>query len=516
MQKKFVKYITGIFIVIILLLPIGALFWGLGEPSPAWVNIRDFVLFQTIVNTGLLVFFTALFTGIAGSFSAVFISLYNFKFKRLFSVLLILPLAIPPYIAGFLYVDFLSFTGPLQSFLRTYTSLDIRHFSIMNLPGAIFIFTFTLYPYVYLITRAYLKNNSLSFVENGRLLSKNTLQLLFKIVLPLLGPAILTGLTMVSLEVVNDFGVANYFGVRTLSTLIFQAWHNMFDVYLAIRISFVLIGFVAAYFFISRLFFRDQKYRIVSAKEKPLKPIYIKGIRAGILICFFTIITGLGFFIPFIYMITMLTETNWTLVVQLSLNTIAIVAISTIIIMLSGLYIANLGRKAPKKIKGVLRLANIGYGLPSPVLAIGIIALFAGLNNFIPINFGFTLVMLVFAYVVKYFAPGHFNLEKGYSKVGHVYTDSSLLLGRSSAATFFKVDIFTIKNAVFSGSVLIFIDLIKELPLTLILRSFNFQTLATRTYMFAMNEQLPQAAPFSLVIVLICGSFLVVMNLLEK
>lgn len=497
----------------IVLLPItflvGAFF---EEVSPSWQNIRTYALNPTIINTVIIVFMSAFFSAVVGTTLAIIMSIYNFKGRRILHPLIILPLAIPPYISAFTYANFLGFTGPVQSFLRNSMGI-FTTFSIMNIHGAVFIFTITLYPYVYLISRSYIKNNGGALLENARLLGRNNLYALIKIVVPLLIPSIITGTTFVALETVNDFGIANYFGIRTLSTLIFQAWYFMYDINLSLRISLVLVAFIAVYLFIGKLLSKDNRYKL---PQKPITPIRLNGI--GLLIIIFPVVVILiSFIIPVLYMIFIMESINFNEIFVLSVNTITIASISTFIIIFISLFVANTSRFV--KTSPLFKLASIGYAIPSPVLAIGIISLFVSLDNnglLFGHTFTFSSVMLIFAYCIKYFKSGYGNIEKGFTKVGLSYTEGSRTLGHNIIKTLFKVDVFTIKNSIISGSILIFIELVKELPLTLILRSFNFQSLSTRVYMFAINEQIPKSAPYSLAIILICSVFVVIISFIDE
>ncbi|MCL1924604.1 MAG: iron ABC transporter permease, partial [Defluviitaleaceae bacterium] len=491
--SRFISYLGAIFFI----LPLAFLLRHLLDYSPSMALIVEHVLFEVISNTFTLTLFVVITTSALGIFFAILTTLYDFPFKKLLRVLLVLPMAIPPYISAFTYAHMLSWNGPIQIFLRQY-DINIAHFSIMNIRGAIFIFTITLYPYVYLLCVAYLKRHSRAIFESARMLGGKRK---FSIIVPLIFPSVLSAATLVGLEVINDIGVSHYFGIRTLSTLIFQAWNQMFDLALAVRLSLTTIVFIALYIFLTRLFRNDKKY-IENARSKPVKPIKLTSTKALLGIFSIILIVSISFIIPFSYMVSMAaafisptnggSSLNITHLTNLSMNTIGIAFLTTFIILALSLIIASYTRFSGKKEKSILKITNIGYATPSTILAIGIISFFSTIGNF-----GFTLIMLVSAYVIKYFSLGYLLVERGFEKVGKTYTESSKMLGRNDFLTFLKVDIFTIKNSIISGGILIFIDIVKELPLTLILRSFNFETLSTRVYMFAANEQILASAPFS-------------------
>lgn len=480
---------------IIFILPLAFLLVHLNEHSPSLSLIIEHVLLGVVTNTLTLMLLTIITTTILGVYFAILTSLYDFPFKRLFRILLILPMAIPPYIAAFNYAHMLNFTGPVQTFLRSF-GVNTAGFSIMNIRGAVFIFTITLYPYVYLICSAYLRKHSRSIIESAALLGGVRK---FLVIIKLLTPSIISASTLVSLEVMNDIGVTHYFGIRTLSTLVFQAFNQMFDMALAVRISLTTIAIIAVYIFISRMLASDKKY-ISSPRSKPIKPIRLKNYSLPLLSIFVVVL--IAFIIPVFYMIDMvnLNTINIPHLITLTSNTVKIAFLTTLIILFFALIIVNYARFSGKREKSLLKITNLGYAMPSTILAIGVISLFSQIGNF-----GFSIIMLVFAYVIKYFSLGYLLIERAFEKSGKVYSESSKMSGRGDFLTFIKVDIFTIKNGLIGAFLLIFIDIVKELPLTLILRSFNFETLSTRIYMFAANEQIPTSAPFSLVIIFICA-----------
>ena len=501
---RLISYLGAVFCI----LPLAFLLRHLFVYSPSMALIVEHVLFGVIKNTFTLTFFVVLTTSALGIFFAILTTLYDFPFKNLLRVLLVLPMAIPAYIQAFTYAHMLSFNGPVQTFLRQY-NINMGRFSIMNMPGTIFIFTICLYPYVYLICTAFLKRHSRGIFESARILGGKRK---FRIIVPLIFPSVVSAATLVSLEVINDIGVSHYFGIRTLSTLIFQAWNQMFDMALAVRISLTTIAFIVIYISLTRLLRNEKKY-IENPRSKPVKPINLKGGKIFLAIFSIIIVTSIAFIIPVSYMFSMmdLSTLNMPHLTTLSLNTVGIAMLTTVIILILALIITSYTRFAGKKEKSILKITNVGYATPSTILAIGTISLFSVIGNF-----GFTLVMLVFAYVVKYFSLGSLLIERGFEKAGKTYTQSSKMLGRNDFLTFLKVDIFTIKNAIIGASLLIFIDIVKELPLTLILRSFNFETLSTRVYMFAANEQIPSSAPFSLVIITICAILITILQLGDK
>ena len=505
-DKLKISYILSILGAVLILLPLVFMVVMLlnSEASSNWVFIRDFALRGVLTNTAIVTVLSALSAGFVGTILAILMSLYDFPLKKILNIFLVLPLALPPYIAAFSYVRLLSFTGPVQVFLRTNFNTTGDLFSIMNIPGAVFIFTITLYPYVYLIAKAFLQRGSGSIIENARLLGGTKLIIFAKVVLPIMIPAIMAGATLVGLEVLNDYGVTSYFGVRTLSVLILQAWHGMFDLNLAVRVSATTVGFVLFFVLIMRLLANDKKYRIVSSKERALNAVPLKSYKAIMAIGLCLIVSFISFFVPVIQMIAWTNNVNIAAIAGFALNSVYVAALGTIVIIVFSLLLANTNRYANRYMRSFFKLTTYGYALPSSVLAIGVIVTVQ--------TGGFSLWVLIFAYFVKYFALGFGIIERGFVRTGNIYTENARTLGVSPIKAFFKVDVFMVKNFIISGGILVFVDLLKELPLTLVLRPFNFDTLSTRVYMFAINEQIAEAAPFSLGIILISAVFIIIAN----
>ncbi|MDR1889201.1 MAG: iron ABC transporter permease [Zoogloeaceae bacterium] len=515
-----------------ILTPFLALGFGLAS-SPTgeyWQYVRDNMLptyfFETLIlgaGSGMM----ALTLGVA---LAWLVSMYDFRGKRAFEVLLILPLAIPPYIAAYAYGGFFDYTGPVQAFFLHCFDLRI-HSLLPTIPAmlcAIWIFSITLFPYVYLLTRAFLCQQSGSLFENALLLGGRRGLFCF-IALPLIMPSATAGGILVCLEVLNDFGVVSYYGLNTFTTAIFSAWFGMGDTDTGIRLAFILLLLVLLALLLRKSLQNVRKYHIVSSRERRFTPQKATGFSRFGIPLFCALVICLSFVIPLAQMFLWLklswqtarTDALW----QAIQYTLGVAFIATAIIMVAATATVNANRLFGSRIRILTaQAATIGYGIPSAVLAIGVTLLFVGLDKSLAqlmpslsirqISMG--SAMLIFAYGVRFFTIGYQAVETGFFRTGNVYTEASRTLGRSITQTFFRVDLPLIRHALISGAVLVFIDIVKELPLSLILRPFNSETLGTTVYRFAYNEALEETALPSLCIIAVSVIFILLTQRWEK
>ncbi|WHY62471.1 ABC transporter permease [Cytobacillus firmus] len=518
----------------IILLPILFIFFSIfQEPNENWFQIREYLLKTYAANSIILVVLTGLFTAILGVSLAWLVAAYDFPLRRFFSWGLILPLAIPPYIAAYTYRTMLSYTGVVQVTLRNKFDYQINPewLSISSMRGAVFIFTIFLFPYVYIICRAFLENQSSSFLENARLLGRKPFSIFVRIVLPLSRPAIVAGAVLVIYEVLSDYGVTSYFGIHTITTAIFQTWFGMYDADSAMRLAAWLMVIIVGLFFIEKLLRQGRRYNI-SSKSRPLVRKKLKGLQAAAVFSYCSAIFLLGFFIPVVQLLawTRLTfakvwnDTFFTLLNQ----TVFVGMISTALILLFAVIIANVTRSHSNGAYVLSKLATAGYSIPGAIIAIGILALFIELDSLLapfyaymgwgkaPLILSLSLAMLVIGYTIRFMATGYNAVEIGFEKIGPKYTEASRMLGFGVTKTFFKVDLPLIKGALFSGFILTFVEIIKELPLALLLRPFNFDTLATKTYQYAKDEMIHEAAIPSLMIILISVLSVAVFQMIDK
>ena len=483
-------------------------------------------------NTTLIVCLTALTTGLIGMSLAWLVTVFEFPFRNALKWGLMLPLAIPAYIGAYTYHGLLNYTGVIQAFLRNEMGLNLsqKYFNIMNLPGVVFIFTIFLYPYVYTVTKSFLSRHTASLIESARVLGHSPAKLFFTVIMPLSRGAVIGGVSLVVMEVLNDYGVVKYFGVPSFSTAIFKAWFSMGDIQAAIRLAAILMVFVFVTLAGERMVRGRRKTSMTTTKQRSMVLIELKGWKRIAASAYAVSIFMLGFIIPVLQLL------HWTYLAQERLfskeliglvgNTVFVAVLSTVIILVIAIIVANHNRLSDSKLTKLHSSAvSLGYSIPGAVISVGVIILFIGLDRFLgPVYKQFfqfnktlvlstSLVMLIFAYVLRFLAIGYNNVDSGLDKIGRKYHEASRMLGKNSVKTFFEVDLPMIHPALIGGFVMVFIDMLKELPLTLILRPFNFDTLATKAFEYANDEMIHEAAIPSMIIIVLS---LVLIGILQQ
>lgn len=524
-MRKLSYYLNGwtilsVIIVLSLLSPMLPIIGGLLAPSSEnWEHIKEYMLQDYMKTSFLLVFYTAVGTIVIGTSLAWLIAQYEFPLSRFYKWALILPLSIPPFIAAYTYSGMVSYTGVIQTTLRNVFDLQVnqKFFDIMNIPGAIFIYTMFLFPYVYTITRVFLTQQAASLVESAKLLGKGPWAIFFKVVLPISRAAIIGGVSLVSLEVLNDYGVVKYYGIQTFSTAIFQTWFGLGDIDAAIKLAASLMTFVVLMLVVEKLLRGTKQFSYSNTKVNPLPKVRLIGFRKWGAFGYVTLIFCLAFLIPVIQLIDWFVLTwgaipndEFTTYIR---NSMLVAGIASVIIIAGALIVGNFQRFARGRIGKVLpKFTIVGYSIPGAVIAVAIVTMFIWLDRQLgsfynawgldsTLVLSTSVVMLIVAYIVRFFAIGYNAIESGYDKIGVNFSLASRMLGASVTKTFFKVDIPLLKGAIISGLMLVFVDIMKEIPLTLILRPFNFETLATKAFQYAGDEKIMQASQPSLIII---------------
>lgn len=538
--KRFVqKDLNGWWIIsmvgaAVILLPILFVFFTLfTEPNENWFHMKEYLLKNYVVNTFTLVIFTGIVTAFLGVSLAWLVAAYDFPLKNFFKWSLMLPLAIPPYIAAYTYKTMLGYTGVVQTTLRNQFNyqIDAELLSVSSLRGAVFVFSFFLFPYVYIITKSFLENQSTSYIENARLLGRKPLAIFFRVVLPLARPAIVGGIVLVIYEVLSDYGLTSYFGIHTITTAIFQTWFAMYDVQTAMRLAAWLMVIVVGLFFLERLLRQRRRYN-VNNKSRPLTSMKLKGFGALAAFAYCFGVFLIGFFIPFLQLIAwakLTFDKVWdSSFIILLYQTVYVAAISTLLILVFAVIVANITRSHSTFSFVLSKIVTSGYSIPGAIVAIGVLAVFIMLDEWLapvyaqmglgeaPLILSLSLGMLIVGYTIRFMATGYNAIEVGFEKEGTKYTEASRMLGNSITKTFFKVDLPLIKGALASGFILTFVEITKELPLVLLLRPFNFDTLATKTYQYANDEQIYEASISSLMIIGISVLSVIVFQIIDK
>lgn len=513
----------------LVIFPIIYIFFGIFNQT----NESTEFLFKTqlkfyIKNSFIILFFTGIFTGIIGTFLAYFETFYKYKFKNFFKFTLILPFAIPSYLFGYIYVDFFSYSGWLVTFLRQ--NFDIRvHFDIMNIYGAIFVLTLAFYPYVYIILRGFLKRFPQNYIEASQNLGCTQVKTFFKVILPLSKPAIISGMTLCLMECLNAYGVPNYFGLHVFSTGIYKAWVGYGDLNAAIKLASILLFLVFFIIIVQKLL--QKPYSITVTKRQKIRAKKLSKKSEIAVVCLIFLFLLVALFLPllhiFIWLYQSYSDINLISLFSLSKNTILLTTFSTMLIVVFSLFINESLRLKEGKIKEIATsFANIGYSIPGSVVGISMLAIFINIDKSmqwlyrlleVKATLFLTLspLVLVFAYMIRFLSLGYMGIQNSLNQQGKKYYEASLSLGKGKLKTFFLVDLPMIKPAILSSFILVFIEIIKELPLSSLLTPPNLKTLAFEMDRYASDEQLALSAAPAIVVVGISLALLVILNKLK-
>jgi len=487
-----------------------------------WPHLVSTVLGGYVATTLGLMAGVGLGTLIIGVGTAWLVTMCHFPGRRLFEWGMLLPLAMPSYIIAYVYTDLLEFSGPLQGALRDLfgwsSKRDYWFPEVRSLGGAIAMMTLVLYPYVYLLSRAAFLEQSVGVFEASRTLGRGPWLSFFSVALPLARPAVIIGLYLVLMETLNDYGTVDFFAVNTFSLGIFDVWMNMNNISGAAQLATVILIFVAFLILAERYARRKQRFHNTSTKMQALPGFPLSGKRAllATIVCLVPIL--LGFALPTVILVNYaqafyeptlsreILNYAWNSVRLSVLAGTTAVAIS--IVMAYGARI-----QGGRLLVAANRIAAMGYAVPGAVLAVGVLVVVGGLDNSIDgvmrhhfdISTGLilsgTIAAVTFGYLVRFLALALGTVEASLIKVTPNMDGAARSLGRGTFTTMRLVHLPLIRGSVLTAVLLIFVDCMKELPMTVILRPFNFQTLATFVHQYASDEQLGEAALAALSIV---------------
>lgn len=509
-------FLASTSIAALILFPTVMLLSNLFEsPTETWVHIREVMVSLYVNNTLVLLTGVGVSTAIVGTFLSWGLAAYDFGQNRLRKGILLLPMAIPPYIAGYVYSGIFNYSGTLERIAIRFEWSPLR-IDIMSMGGAIFIFTIFLMPYVILVSSAFFNRLPITYFESARILGKNEWQTFFQVILPMGRGVVFSGVLMVLLEVLNDYGLVSYFGIPVFSTGIYAAWFGFGDLNSAIRLSVMMMGFVFILLSVEQGFRASKRVspaRALAGKRhlKKANPIF-----AALFHCVYIMYILAGVVIPVLQMII------WSLLSSADVlrknlftdlwHTIFMAALVTVVILICGLVIGNFHRLHRGRWSNwISRIVILGYSIPAPIIAVAALVSFVRIDQamkplYQALGFGNrvfsgTVFMLIFALALRYMAIGYNSLNAGLEKLGKRQFEASKTLGASSWKSFWLIDFPQMKPAVFAAVLLTFIDVLKELPLTLILRPFNYDTIATRVFTYAGDEMIHEASVYALMIV---------------
>jgi iron(III) transport system permease protein len=488
----------------------------------AWRHIAATVLPAYVANTALLVALVAAGVLSIGVLSAWLVASYRFPGARVLEWALVLPLAMPAYVMAYAYTDWLQFTGPVQSGLRALTGWGARDYwfpETRSLGGAAVVLALALYPYVYLIARAAFRDLPRSSLEAGRLAGYSAWGAFFGVALPLARPAIAAGTTLALMETLADFGTVSYFALEVFTTGIFKAWLGMGDRVAAAQLSSCLLGFVVLLLALERVS-RGRAAFHATAAAKPVPRQRLRGRHAALATLACALPVVLGFLVPAAILLELAAADPQALwrarLAGLVLNSFTLSGVTAIAAVLLALMMAYAARLSRSRVaQAANRVAALGYAVPGAVIAIGVLVPLAQLDNWFagildrltgePSGLLLTgsIAALVYACLVRFLAVALQTTEAGLARITPSMEDAARSLGASPAQTLARVHAPLVARSLATAALLVFVDVMKELPATFALRPFNFDTLAVEAYHLAKDERLAEAAVPSLVIVLV-------------
>ncbi|MBZ0126899.1 MAG: iron ABC transporter permease [Rhodocyclales bacterium] len=486
-----------------------------------WAHLAATVLPEYVANTLWLCLGVGCGVIVVGVSTAWLVTMHEFPGRRLFEWALVLPLAVPAYVMAYTYTDLLQFVGPLQSGLREsfgWQKGDYWFPDVRTLGGAVVMFTFVLYPYVYLLARTAFMERASGMLEVGRSLGLGAWGSFFRISLPLARPAIAAGTALALMETLADYGTVAYFAVQTFTTGIYRAWFSLGDRAAAAQLSVALLGFVVLVLLLERMSRGRARFHNTTGRNRPHPGRRLSGARAAgaLLACALPLL--LGFLLPGGLLLKMaLSEGDAQFgmrFAQLAGNSFTLAALTALLAVGFALLLAYAARMSRARWPQLLnRFVGLGYAVPGSVIAVGVlipvtrldnrlaewIASWSGANPGLLLTGG--VAALVYAYLVRFLAIALQTVEASLGKITPSMDDAARSLGLGQGATLRRVHLPLLRGSLLTAGLLVFVDVMKELPATLVMRPFNYDTLATQAYTLASDERLAEASTAALAIV---------------
>ncbi len=497
--------------------PIVATLLAVTEPQgPIWEHLQKTVLSEYVLNSVTLMALTGGLSLVIGVSTGWLIGACVFKGRETMGWLLMLPLASPAYIVAYVYTDLLEVSGPVLTALRSLLSLDAGELplpSIRTLPSAAVMLSLVLYPYIYLLSRNSFAGRSGAQFDAARVLGRGPYNAFFQVALPASRPAIMGGLALVLMETLADFGVVSYFSVATFSTGIFRTWLGLGDSSAALKLASLMLLFVIM------LVVFEEKNRRGTADSSDLSQaprIHLTGVKAWLAIaaCLFPVI--LGFLIPFatlvIYASDHIQQSNSANFSRMLVNSVALACAASVAITFIAWLLANTKRVYPSALnKSLIRVSTLGYALPGILLAVALLKPLGAANDWLvdiwPNSryaiFSGGIFLLLYAYVCRFLTVAYQSLESGFASISGDLDSAARTLGATPLRLTWRVHLPLLKPSILGACLLVFVDVMRELPATLILRPFNFNTLATHVYRLASDERLGEASLAAVLIVMV-------------
>ena len=522
-------YISSFIISLFVIIPILTVFSSFFENTTNYYQVlKDTFLLEYILNSVILLLCVLILTFLIGTGSAYLVSFFEFPFSNFFKWALILSFAVPPYIYAYSLTAFFENYGTAYTILKNLFGEANYNQSIPKfdgLLGVILSISFSLYAYVYILARASFLYQSQNLIDLGKNLGFTKFKTLYSIILPAARPAIVAGLSLVAMETLAEFGAVDFFSINTLTTGIYNSWIAFDDLAFANQLSFYLLLFIFALFILENLSRKRAKYHFNSKSGlKQKQKIQLSGAKSFAAFSFCFVVFFLSFLFPLSQMM------YWTLkfpenlfdlqIIKLLTNTLYLVFLSSLVLIIFALT-SNYGNRVTKnKTLNVLSTLSIsGYAIPGVILAVAFITFIAWFDDTVVKTYGFlsikkvfigSILGLVIVYFIRFYSLAFNGIKSGYEKINISVDESSYLLGYSKRKTFMNIHIPFLRNSLLFVFILISLEIIRELPITLILRPFNFETFATTAYISASEDLLEAAAVPSLFLILIATLFIIV------
>ena len=516
-----IRSVVFIFTALLISLPILALIGSWLEWNAASAQVLnelsqtvlpDYLLTSVLLCAGVAVGVTVL-----GLSTAAAVTLFKFPGQSFFEWALLLPMAMPAYVVAYAYTDFFQFSGLLQTFIRSTWALEGRVFpEIRSLGGAIFVFSLTLYPYVYLLARTALSERASHLMEAARLLGAPLYRRISEVALPLARPAVAAGVALALMETLADFGVSSYFGIQTFTAGVYKAWLIMDNRIAAAQLATLLLVVVLILLQLekqaqARMRFTSSNTN--SANSREAQPAELSQLSGLLISAWCGLLVFLGFVLPIMLMLKPLLMSDtiipWQRFLEWSYNSLRLGGITALLAVGFSLLIAfSLRNKADFFARFISQLVGLGYAIPGAVVVVGLLLPVTWIQKQWPethVGFWITasILGLVWAYLVRFCAVALQSIQSGYARIPHSLDDSARTLGVTGLALLSRVHAPLLKRSVFAAALLVFVDVMKELPATLVLRPFNTDTLAVVAFQLARDERLGEAALPSLALVLV-------------
>ena len=505
------RYVVWVLAALVVV-PLATIFSSFLTPEKEiWEHLSSTLLPELLTNTFLLVIGVACFTALLGVSLGWFTGACDFPGRKFFSWSLALPMALPAYVMAFIFLGLMDFSGPVQSLIRTFPGFAGKMIEVRTTPFVILVIGLTLYPYVYLLSRASFMNQGRAIIEASRTLGYSPTRAFFKVALPISRPWIVSGLALVLMETLADFGAVSIFNFNTFTTAIYKSWYGFFSLKAAAQLSSLLVFFALALVMVEGLYRSRMRYFDSSRGGSIHSRLQLKGTRAWSVTMYCTMVLTIAFIAPVVQLIL------WSLEVLQSgegiqyspyiIKTLILGALAAVLICLVSVLLAYAKRRDSSGVNRFLcRIATIGYALPGTVLAVGIVLPVIWADNFIqstlaalfrlepgPVLQGTVLIMLI-AYLVRFLAVGFGSVDSAMQNIKPSLDEAASILGKTSRETLLRIHFPLLQKGLLTAMVLSLVDVIKEMPITLMTRPFGWDTLAVKIYELTSEGEWTRAA----------------------